>query len=77
MCFKPKGKPTISLAFSVNLNAIVVTFFCSGALWFRFVVFGFDGVVGVDGLRASFLVPPLRCPEVGLGILLWLQNSKS
>ena len=53
MCFK-QGKPTILLAFYVNSKAIVVAFFCSGALWFRFVVFGFDGVVGVDGLRFRF-----------------------
>ena len=52
-------------------------FFCSVALWFRLVVFGFDGVVGVDGLRESFLVPRLRCPEVGLGLSLWLQNRES
>ena len=69
---KTKGKPTILLAFYVNLKAIVVTFFCSGALWFRFVVFGFDGGVGVDGLRESFLVPRLTCQEIGLGITLRL-----
>ena len=43
-------------------------FLCPVALWFRLVVFGFDGVVGVDGLRGLFLLPRLRCPEVGLGI---------
>ena len=29
--------------------------FCPVALWFRLVVFGFNGGVSVDGLRESFL----------------------
>ena len=32
---------------------------------------------GCRWVAFSFLVPPLRCPEVGLGIVFWLQNSKS